>query len=874
MGNRRYVLRRLAVIAGALGLLWTGPVLAQKKSIFDPEDSPAPRAAEPPAPRPPAAEPPAVEAPAAADPRAPLPAGAALTGAEHLVRQVFEADYARPAPADRQALARKLLAEAVGAKDNPAELYVVLREARDQALAGRDAASAASAVRRLHEVFAINPADEMDDWTKVAAVSRSPEAAKSLAQGYAAVCDAAATAGQYDLAIKAASQARTAALGSRDAALLAVAERRLKHAKELQLDYKAYLEAMVKLQALPDDPQASLAAGRFLCFGRGHWFQGLNHLARASDPAVAAAARNDLGGAPGAKEQVELADAWWAAAEAQPPDSLARQCMLERARQWYAAAKDASGGLTRDKINVRLAAVRDPVIRLPTEEPRTAAPPQANAGGAPPPQPSAAVSTGPAGANSPPLAQDRTKAAAAKPARERPGEVREELPSNIDEFVFHRSIVFDRQPEPYVIRGRVSPADEAPSGVEVRVEPGAQVRGGTIDLRRKGFLKVEGAPDQPAVLRGVRIVQGLGAKMTAKYAVFDSCTFVKGGAWMARYSSKWTFDSCLLYKCNIPKVTEVNFGLQVRNCTLVSMTLPELENRRPKEGEGDFDHLAVLRKGWRLIEDVRFIDCAVPPTVFWCAVRSDYLYCRFVPGEAFDSPGEAETVAYVADTVGPPPQAVYARPAPRRAAMVIKAAEGPFDAFRFARLPLAEVAADAVMKRYYGSVVAQVQVMAGARPEKVETPQQNPAARHAAYDGVLAVSFKGGSLAVYVNAQKVHESDGVGVRKIPARLSPGDWVVLRVNSPYAYRNARCAMTDRKKAVIFAVAASDVHVREVPDAAAAVAADYSDAPATEAARPDDVQQQTWLSAAPDVGQWIQAPKRGVTYDLAFRVPGAK
>lgn len=46
-----------------------------------------------------------------APPRAPVPADASQRESENLVREVFKEDYARTAPADRKALARKLLQE-------------------------------------------------------------------------------------------------------------------------------------------------------------------------------------------------------------------------------------------------------------------------------------------------------------------------------------------------------------------------------------------------------------------------------------------------------------------------------------------------------------------------------------------------------------------------------------------------------------------------------------------------------------------------------------------------------------------------------------------------------------------------------------------
>jgi cytoskeletal protein RodZ len=266
------------------------------------------------------------------------------------------------------------------------------------------------------------------------------------------------------------------------------------------------------------------------------------------------------------------------------------------------------------------------------------------------------------------------------------------------EYSYATAIAFTRRDSPHVIKGTLYPADGTSDGT-ITIGPGVLVQDGTIDLRRSGKLVVEGSPAKPAVLRNVCVVQDLSASMTAENAVFDQCTFTKGGGWfVTSYSSQWTLEKCFLYQCRFPLLSEQDYGVRFRNCTFASMQFPEFQANRPNTG--DFDHMQKLRKDWRIMEDLNFINCQIPPTVFWCSVRSNFFRCRFVPGEAFESPQPAECVAYVTDTIGESPRKVFSDPPPKKATMAIRQAPARFDVFSLQTLPIRQIRNDEVVRRY------------------------------------------------------------------------------------------------------------------------------------------------------------------------------
>ncbi len=120
------------------------------------------------------------------------------------------------------------------------------------------------------------------------------------------------------------------------------------------------------------------------------------------------------------------------------------------------------------------------------------------------------------------------------------------------------------------------------------------------------------------------------------------------------------------------------------------LTLPEIEPRRSKNKP--FDVMKTLRKEWNKSETSNFIDCTVPPTVFWCAETSNFVLCKFIEGEAFESDAPTEVHAYVAQTSGDAPHKVCAAKPAARASLKVVYAERPFPSFRFpARPPIPEL---------------------------------------------------------------------------------------------------------------------------------------------------------------------------------------
>ena len=121
------------------------------------------------------------------------------------------------------------------------------------------------------------------------------------------------------------------------------AEGRHLQASTLQATEKwvRYRQALDTLKTLPDDGAANEVVGRWHYFHRQDLKTGLPFLAKAVNPDLKAAAREDLDGPRSFAAQLNVAKLWMAIAKSGPAE--ARDGALARAASWYTAAEQSQG---------------------------------------------------------------------------------------------------------------------------------------------------------------------------------------------------------------------------------------------------------------------------------------------------------------------------------------------------------------------------------------------------------------------------------------------------------------------------------------------------------------------------------------------------
>ncbi|HEX4147699.1 MAG TPA: hypothetical protein VHY20_01875, partial [Pirellulales bacterium] len=286
--------------------------------------------------------------------RLPVPSSADQQKALATLKDVFKDDFSAAKKAeDKAALAEKLLKQAQDSRDDPASVYVMLGEARN--LAG-DAADAALTVRLISELgnrFQVDPLELLAEDLERATQKSHPSAAfKAIAEAALEHVDEALDADQFPLAKRLSDVALAAARKAKDPTKLKTAIERNKGLATLKQQWDAAEEARTMLAKTPDDPEANLALGRYLCFVRSDWAEGLKHLARGGDTTLKELAAKSAADPQDAAGQAELGEAWAQAADAARGKSKPE--LQAGARYWYAKAQPALSGLAKAKADQRL----------------------------------------------------------------------------------------------------------------------------------------------------------------------------------------------------------------------------------------------------------------------------------------------------------------------------------------------------------------------------------------------------------------------------------------------------------------------------------------------------------------------------------------
>jgi hypothetical protein len=121
--------------------------------------------------------------------------------------------------------------------------------------------------------------------------------------------------------------------------------------------HTAAREATARLAVDENDRQAHLALGRYLCFARGDWTNGLAHLARGADGDLAALARQELAGAEDESQRLQLADGWYDWGRS--ADGQQQRGAWSRAGVWYLDVQPRLVGEAQQRANQRLAQLAD-----------------------------------------------------------------------------------------------------------------------------------------------------------------------------------------------------------------------------------------------------------------------------------------------------------------------------------------------------------------------------------------------------------------------------------------------------------------------------------------------------------------------------------
>ncbi len=285
---------------------------------------------------------PAATAPATA---LPIPNLTLQIQSRQTIRGIYKADYAKKLPADRQALAKLLLAQGKQTTDDATARYVCFTEALDLAANAGDATTAMAAIGELARLYAVDGLElTRQNLLRANISANTPQESEAVMNQALAAANAAVAIDAFDAVRELTDLAESAANRTRQVRIVASIQVRLSELRDLMAEFAQVKAAFARLDKNPADAAAHLVIGRFYALHKNQWPLGLPHLAQSDDAALRSLAQLELSPPTTDAAQLELGDRWWA--YAQDASGVARQSAMAHARQWYATAQSHIKGIT------------------------------------------------------------------------------------------------------------------------------------------------------------------------------------------------------------------------------------------------------------------------------------------------------------------------------------------------------------------------------------------------------------------------------------------------------------------------------------------------------------------------------------------------
>lgn len=270
------------------------------------------------------------------------------------IREQYKADYARKDAADQLALSKTFRQLAESSTEDPPRQYVLLREARELAVDAGDFDQAFAAIDDTTKAFTID-GNELKVSALTVAMDKATVPPAQLMDNYLKVSADSLENNDLLMAAQASMLASKIAVALHDPALKERAKQAELRVHDARRELNQVVAAANKLRLKPDDPDANLLVGRYLCFVQGSWEHGLPHLAKGSDKGLAGLAEKDLTNPSDAPSMSALADAWWELPNTkETPQKRSRQ----RAAYWYEQALPRLAGDAQARARQRVAEAR------------------------------------------------------------------------------------------------------------------------------------------------------------------------------------------------------------------------------------------------------------------------------------------------------------------------------------------------------------------------------------------------------------------------------------------------------------------------------------------------------------------------------------
>ena len=276
--------------------------------------------------------------------RTPVPPDAELAKARDILQERFQR-LPREKPAQITALARELFQLARETVDDRALKFAALQEVQTLAVQNGDVAEALRTITLRERCFEVDGLTQKADVLETILRRDSDTIRREVAESAAVLVGDAVDADNLGAARRLLTVASTAAKRAHLGVLEKSLEARAQELEAWEKEAGEFEAARATLATRPEDPAANLVVGRYLCWHKGNWREGLPCLARAQAPCLKELADKDLGLPRDARGQVEVGEGWLNLAKSDTTAGKAR--LLRRAGDWFEKAAAQGTGTTQ-----------------------------------------------------------------------------------------------------------------------------------------------------------------------------------------------------------------------------------------------------------------------------------------------------------------------------------------------------------------------------------------------------------------------------------------------------------------------------------------------------------------------------------------------
>jgi len=249
--------------------------------------------------------------PVATDDRLSVPDDAGLRDARARMTKIYRDEIRRAVTHEQKnALAQDIIRQASAESDNALK-YAMFDKARDIAIDLANPDAVVLVIDEMADKYQIDALkDKAQSLSRCAANIKTNDDAATIFEHAQDLYKQSVEEGRYRTAASFARVASRVAGRANRADAIRIVEQELRRIDTVVVEMDRADAAKEVLATNPDDGDANLHLGRFLCFYKEDWKRGLPHLAKSSDDEMKDLAARELAHDKSVDEQVQLADDW------------------------------------------------------------------------------------------------------------------------------------------------------------------------------------------------------------------------------------------------------------------------------------------------------------------------------------------------------------------------------------------------------------------------------------------------------------------------------------------------------------------------------------------------------------------------------------